>query len=296
MITVAPATESNFEIIWPYLAREGSKKITRAMWHGFLEQRWRAPEEHFGYALLSDGKVVGFLGYLFSVQNIEGVERRFCNVSTFVVDPEHRNQSLRLVAPLAALRDHTLVNVTPSPDAYKIFRALGFQHLDAEVTALLPVASPLTAMLSPVTDVFFDEDVIARRLGAAAGATAGAGGDAARVFADHRGLAATHMLVTLRGESLYVLASRRSYRNIPFVHVHHVSDPDLLARVSDAARVALMTRLRAPLVMIDKRLLRGVRINRSMSRPYPSPLLFRSRELTPAQVSNAYTELTVFPV
>jgi hypothetical protein len=286
MVTVVEARAENFEPICDYLRREGSPKITRAMWRGLLDQRWQAPERHFGHALMAEGKVVGFLGYLFSVQVIDGKERRFCNVSTFVVDPEHRNQSLRLVAPLAALRDHTLVNVTPSPDAYKIFKALGWKHLETGITALLPVVDPLRVALARGAKVVFDEREIARRLS----------GDAARVFADHRGLPVAHMLLETPAAQSYVLATRRSYRNVPFAHVQYVSDPELLARASDAARLALMAKLRAPLVLIDRRLQRGARFPRAMARAYPSPLLYRSRELAPSRISNAYTELTVFPV
>ena len=46
--------------------------------------------------------------------------------------PDYRSDVLKLLTPILKLRDHSILNPTPSPVAYGIFPQLGFVPLESE--------------------------------------------------------------------------------------------------------------------------------------------------------------------
>ena len=77
-----------------------------------------ADDPRRGYAVYSDGKVIGFLGTIISRRTWCGRVERVCNFSTCIVDGGHPNASILLTRPVLAEMDgYTIVGFTPSPSA-----------------------------------------------------------------------------------------------------------------------------------------------------------------------------------
>src|SRR4051812_48527732 len=74
-----------------------SPRISDTMWTGLLDYAWRQPSDPMGYVLADGKKIVGILSTVFSTQEVMGHSERFCNMSSWYVEPDYRNQSSQLL-------------------------------------------------------------------------------------------------------------------------------------------------------------------------------------------------------
>ena len=121
---------SCFEDVHALLLQFRNPRVTEDQWRSLFAPRWNQDEGYAGYALTDRGRVVGFLGYLFSSREIQGRPTRFCNLSSWIVEPEYRSDSLKLLMPALKLREHTVTNLTPRPSVAKILEKVGFHYLN----------------------------------------------------------------------------------------------------------------------------------------------------------------------
>ena len=88
-----------FDDIHALLAGFDAEHMSREDWrHMLFEHGWRAQNDPYGYVLSEQGRLAGFIGTLYSRQTIRGRQRRFCNLSSWIVNKEHRLHGLRLLA------------------------------------------------------------------------------------------------------------------------------------------------------------------------------------------------------
>jgi hypothetical protein len=273
---------SCFEDVHALLLRFRNPRVTVEQWRSLLAPRWNADEGYAGYALTDGGRVVGFLGYVFSSREIAGRAQRFCNLSSWIVEPEHRADSLKLLLPALKLREHTVTNLTPRPTVAVILEKLGFQKLETGVRVVPPV--PFGG--GGDCEVTTDRQEIAKWLT----------GREAVLFRDHAELPCGHVLLREASASCYLVHTKRQYRGIGFTHVHHVSDAEVLARNIGRVR-GLLARLNGtPVTMIDRRFLGATRVPWSFSKDYPAPLLYRSESVPAEAIDNLYSELVLLRV
>ena len=88
----------------------------------------------------------GFIGTIFSTRRLLGRMEPICSLSSWIVLEEHRNASLLLLKPILAMREFTIVNLTPAPVVYEIFSKLGFKPLESERFIAPPPAGPWPAI------------------------------------------------------------------------------------------------------------------------------------------------------
>ena len=88
----------------------------------------RAP--NLGFVLESGGRVVGFLGAIYHERFIESRVERFCNLTSWYVQPEFRSHSLALLTALLRQPDYNFVNFTPSDVVSSVMTRFGFHELD----------------------------------------------------------------------------------------------------------------------------------------------------------------------
>jgi len=273
---------SCFEDVHALLLQFRNPRVTEDQWRSLFAPRWNQDEGYAGYALTDRGRVVGFLGYLFSSREIQGRPTRFCNLSSWIVEPEYRSDSLKLLMPALKLREHTVTNLTPRPSVAKILEKVGFRELETGVRVVLPV--PWVGGRN--CDVTTDREEIAKSLGRRE----------AVLFRDHADLPCGHVLLRDSGRSCYLVHTKRRYRGIDFTHVHHVSDPDLLAGNVGSVRGILSRLNGTPVTMIDRRFLGTTAIPWSFSKDYPAPLLYRSESVPREAIDNLYSELVLLRV
>src|SRR5678815_4790820 len=90
MWTIERADEAAFEDILPLLQEFGDGTLTSAEWRRLVEHSWSAAVgEPTGYLLCRGSQVEGFLGTIYSRRTIDGSERLFCNLSSWIVRGQH---------------------------------------------------------------------------------------------------------------------------------------------------------------------------------------------------------------
>lgn len=104
---------------------------------GFWESRFRlwwegnpafGPAVERGWLLRDRGGIVGFLGSVPSVFQLDGEPATVLNASTWMVLPEYRGRSLELLfRQLAAARHTVLFNATPTDAVARLIAGLGFK-------------------------------------------------------------------------------------------------------------------------------------------------------------------------
>ncbi len=268
------------------ILREFSPQVPATVWERVFVRPVESESEPLGYALRNQGTYVGVLGMIFSRRHIAGQERRFCNLHSWYVQPEHRMRSLSLLKPLADLRDVTITDFTATPAVRAISERLGFQNLDSTsvvlppLPRLWPAAAKLTEITSPESQGYGVlspmEQVIQR---------------------DHSKLNCGHLLVQEDAGYCFIVYSRITHGRIPRLFasclVHYVSDRRLFARHHAAIRAHLLRHGKSCCVVVDSRLLSGVRVPRSLQ-VQALPKIYRSPDVPPEQIDGLYSEHAFF--
>jgi hypothetical protein len=273
-----------FEEIYPLLLGFENRRMSKEDWRRMLfTYPWASPDiPERGYALYADGKPVGFLGTIFSQRQLAGKTERVCSLSSWIVEPAHRGSSLMLVMPILKLKGCTILNPTPSPDAYEIFRKLGFLPLENERFVLPPLPG-LAEMASAWSGSFsrFPEDLL-RELSGASRA----------IYDDLSTCGATeHVLLRHGKRQCYVVATGVHRRGLPFAEIQYISDKDFFWEHRILVHRALFPSTRAVGLWVDKRFA-GVR-RTPWAASWHSRRLYRPtrKDITPQMIDGLYSEL-----
>ena len=271
-----------FEDIYPLMLRFPSPKMTKADWRWLLFDYPWEHESSRGWALYADGKAVGFMGAVFSVRPLLGRMEKFCNPTSWIVLDEYRNASMLLLTPILALRDHTLVNLTPSDAGYQIFARLGFSPLESEQLVFPPL--PDLGGRVGTGSYTLGREALQREL-------------EGRDQAIHRDMSSSavahHALLRKGGRTCYVVATRTRKKRVPLAEIHYISDLEFFWENRLLAHRALIRSMGLPglALTIDGRHCAGrppslaVRIQkRRLYRPSRA-------DIVPGMIDGLYSEL-----
>ena len=207
-----------FEEIYPLLVEFDNPRMSKEDWRQMLfSYPWPAESRH-GFGYYAEGKMVGFIGAIFSTRQLDGRNERFCNLSTWIVRKEFRGTSILLTRRVIdQLAGHTLVGLTPAPTTRAVFARLGFLPLETEQLLLFPLGSPRDlwrALRGSFT-------VSPRKLRSAMVGTD------ATIYRDLSPCSRIHhLLIANGGRQCYIVARREKYKRIPVAELLHVSDLD----------------------------------------------------------------------
>ncbi len=272
----------DFARVYPLLA-EHDPGIPKDQWQSLFDYGFKREAEHCGYGLVDNGRVAGYLGLIFSERRVAGRLERFCNTTSWVVDQAYRHASLELMLPVLRLKDHTLTDFSPAPEVARWCVRWGFKELDTRARVLWSLGLRGTRQRRTVVVSGLEE--IADQLSI----------DQLEIFDDHQRFApCRHLLVTVAGQSCYVLFTRvaRS-RGLSYSHVLHASDLDVFVRHSVQIRNAIARETRTRFIAIDERHVQGRRLPRSHTVTMSVPRFYRTSTLAPEQVDNLYSELAM---
>ncbi len=90
-------------------------------------------DENFHGILIEDkGKVIAYLGLIFSERTFENQIYKFCNLTSFLIDPAYRGQKLthKIIDEVLKLGDYTITAITPIPSLYGMYEGKGLKKLD----------------------------------------------------------------------------------------------------------------------------------------------------------------------
>jgi hypothetical protein len=265
--------------------RTGSPQIREADFRTLLDCPFQSPGSPSGYVIEALGCVVGFLATLFSERWISRERRNFCNISSWIVDPQYRKYSILLLKPVLELKDHTITCFTPSPHVYPILRRLGFVDLDESTTELFPrILKPLPSFgtlsgLRQIRRLDLDDPSIPP--------------EKHELIQDHQPLGISFLLLSDGISSCLIgFAKTVSYR-FNYAVLLHISDTEFFRRHIHEIRLHLWRTAKTLRLSAPTRFLNGHVFPHSTVRSLSHPPLFKCDRLKPEEIDNLYSELAI---
>jgi hypothetical protein len=246
-----------------------------------FESQWDSEMGHHGYVLIDGGQVVGFLGAYFSRRNIAGELKRFCNLTTWKVDLNYRNESLKLLFPFMRLGTHTITVFSAGGNVYPIYLKLGF--LSLETTLKIIPAVPSSATMSRGVKCLFSKDEILRYLDA----------DDTAILEDHWQFDCCHALFSSGRSYTYLVYTRSQKKGIPVIYIHHITNVDLFIKIIDRIKFEFLIRCKISVMVTESRFLGDRQMRFIKNYRLKVPRIFRSTQLSPGKIDNLYSELVV---
>jgi hypothetical protein len=176
-------------------------------WDGVFNYTWKQANFPYGYAIVHQGTILGFLGTMFCERVIGGNSFVYCNLSTWVVDDGHkgaRSLAAALLAPVLKIKNVLITCFTANDKAQKSYEKIGFKRIDDQQIALPTLTSYCGWGMKRSREVTFDTDAIKRHLNE----------KDSRMLRDHKNLKCTHLLVrdTITNQYCYLIGTTTPFR------------------------------------------------------------------------------------
>jgi hypothetical protein len=278
MAVVRKAREKDFETVSNLFTKLNNSQLTLEHWNRLFQDPWNCNEGYFGY-LLDDGKkAVGFLGYIFSRRQINGMERMFCSLTSWVVEDKYRSQSVLLFLPGLKLKEVTLTIFTASKLTFDVSKKLGFKELETHLRIIPPWPSlkseqKLVVNEKEVRDALQPEDL--------------------QLMLDHSHLSCHNFLVVSSYGNCHIIVTRTFRKNIPFAYVHYLSNYRVFFKSLDAIKSKLCMEMKAVSILVEERYLEGTPLAFSYKYTLPQATLFKSDVLDVNEIDSLYSELVI---
>ncbi|MDW3214155.1 MAG: hypothetical protein R8G01_09180 [Ilumatobacteraceae bacterium] len=250
---------------------------------GLLAPPWSDPETSPGWILHEDDRAVGFLGAVTVDRHIDGEPFRFCNLTTWYVEPEHRGSSLAMMRPPLRLDGHVVTDFSPSVEAERISLRLGFQELETS-----------TRLFEPETKQSSTLTVTPGHLG-----VLGALGPTERqIVSDHQWIPTCRWYVARDGDAAcLIVASKSTIHRRPYLRIDHVSNPELFVEHADGIVATMQTTEGVSTVFAGNRFTwsRGATCARLLP-DRTVALVANPGNLNPEQIDNLYSEVMLLDI
>lgn len=282
MSEIRKARYEDFERVYPLLTQLRVPGIEKEDWRQLFVNHWRCPEDFCGYLLIDRDEVVGFLGTIFSRQTIGDKPYKFCNLSSWVVRPGYRAESLLLLLEVLKLKDYTLTDFTATKDAYVILKKMGFEDGESHLICVPFFRSSLR----PLAVRFLledNKDEIGRHLS----------GKDAGIFHDHADFKCHHVLLRIGGQQSYLILTRIVKKGIPFAMVHYVNNVSVFMDGLEQILARVCWKLKAAGLLIHEGSLQGRKMKYSIRIRLKQPRLFKSESLKREDFNALYSECII---
>lgn len=277
--TIRQAVSEDFDFVFPlFQGFRTHSQVDAGDWKKIFSPIWREQKPSFGYVMENDGNAVGFLGTLFSKRTIHSAEKEFCNLTSWIVRPEYRNESLSLLFPLLGQKDLTLTNFTASNRVVEILLKIGFKSLEEHFQMVLPVPT-----LSSRQKISADPGEIGNRLT----------GESLRIFQDHKHLHCRHVLLELNGEICYLVLNPARKKNLPVMYVDYIGNLPFFTKSIHKFAFSLCRKLNIYGLMVGEHSLGSKKLPFALRVKRRHALLYRSRDILPADIDTLYSEIQV---
>jgi hypothetical protein len=278
---VRRASLSDFDGICALLGQFNNKELSKEDWKTLFTHNWGGANDASGYVLVNRENIVGYFGTIFKLREFHGVKRKMCNLTSWIVDPQFRGQSLELLYRILEHSDVTITCLTASEIAGKIYKAKGFKILDSG-TAIIPVmpgwlnkqkggvSHKGLEVLTDGIDVFLSDDE-------------------KKLHEDHKPYRCNHFVIRRGLDNCYLIATPIKLQWLKLGYVHYIGNYGLLHDTFTQAARLVADRLKVNALMIDLRMLRDLPVKMRFN--YPREKYFRPVEIESWDVDNLYSEM-----
>lgn len=281
MIDVRPITDEDAGAVSGFLHEHLNASVSPRAWLAILAPPWSDDPPNHGFALVAGGTIVGAYLAVYSTRDVDGEQRRFCNLAAFCVLEEYRAHGLRLMRAILAQPGFEFTDFSPSGNVVALNTRLGFAALDT-ATRLAPNLPRLPRRGLTVTE--------------APGVIEGVltGGDA-RVYRDHVDApAARHIVAIARREYAYLVVRKDRRKRLPVFSspLYVGGSRELLRRAWPQIGSHLLLRHAELATLAERRLLGfapalGIDVGAHRSK------MIRSQTVPAETVDYLYSELTL---
>lgn len=261
---------------------ERTPSIQSRHFNSILACPWGNLNRPTGNVLIANQKPVGFLSTLYSERTIDGRTHRFCNLNTWIVEPEYRQHSLALLFPILKDKEISITNLTPSEKVQQMLKHFGFQNLETSLTAIFPsVFRPLPrpSDLMDVCRLLAQPSVIDLQLNG--------------LIEDHQQTQAKALSLSIADESCTIFFAKTSYYRFNYSLLLSISNPVFFNRHLHAFRAKLFSINGTLRILTDTRFLGG--LTPHSSKHFPNKRLIRPAAGAPSSIDNLYSELVLLP-
>ncbi|NDV87532.1 hypothetical protein GTW51_12565 [Aurantimonas aggregata] len=273
---VRPAGDADIDPVARLLHERMNARIPAERWRRLLDYPWRPPGVERGWLVEDRGRIVGFMGTIYSDRPVGRDVRRFCDLSSWYLLADYRGDGTgdELLRAGMAQPDVTYATMTARRATGRKIRALGFDVLDATRSLFRPREGRGRAKLPCLRD----PAAIRERLTAVQ----------QRVLDAHQGFDIHHALVGDPG--LWLVFQRKLKGDAVAYHeILHASDPARLSAEAQAIADTLVTGENGVLAVDSRWMASGD--DQGTVEPIVLPRWFRSPDLAPAAVDHLFSEV-----
>ncbi len=265
-----PAVVEDFDRTYPLLQELNNSRVTRKVWQRLFTNLWQQPDWSPGYVLDNGEEIVGFIGAFYTTSE-DG--RIICNLTSWIVKDEYRSNSIMLLMPFLKKKELVLSSLTSSPEAYSVYKKLGFKNLDSGARVIYPLPSfnrsiELVTKQDKVRESLSEQDQ--------------------KCFDDHRMLDVFQCAIKSGERVCYLLLTYRLGRG----HIQKVGDIELFKEAVSAISRRLCREMGVKSLQVDERFLEGVKLFMSRTKIFPQGKQVKGN-ISLQKVDGAYSELTV---
>lgn len=213
MPVVRKAYPADVELVLPLLRQFKHTSFTDKDWRKLFAFYWPCEETYVGYVMLEGEQAIGYMGTFFSERVVAGEKKKFCGLSSWIVDENFRQHSLlMLVTILNELKAYSITNFTPIPEADTIFRKLRWEYFESGMWWVKPGGGTGNARVEEVNAANAHNLSEADR----------------RIYEDHKQFKTDHLLITIGEEKTYVVLRPYTMSLHRFVTAKWITYPNAL--------------------------------------------------------------------
>lgn len=272
--------QSDFEEVYKILNIFFPRPL-KETWKQLFIDHWERPEDYYGYAMVDGNNVLGFIATIFSERKINGKKYNFCNISSWVVRDEYRNQSIALIFPILKLIDYTITAFTANHEANKILKIMGFKVLTNYQKMIMPIPN-IKSIIIRNCEVIYGEDV-PKLLN----------NDELKIYNDHSKFICDHIVIHSDCGYSYVIMRKwlRKKFNIKYTigDINYISNKKIFMMYFNSIKYYIAKKLKFSAIIINDTYLPEYHFPNSFNRPAEG-ILYRSSHLTPKDIDTLYSE------
>jgi len=290
---IRSASPADVEQLCRFLHQGFAGNVPIGAWQRLFDYGWIGEKPDFGRVLTVGNDITGFIGAIYASRKINGRTGSVCNLTSWYVLPDYRGWGVELLAAAVSNKDLTYTALTPGPAATQMLEAMGFARSNTCKIALPPLAQ-IDTLLQRELSISFDPETIRRSLD-----------DTQRqIFDDHVGCDCLPLSLSAGSEHTLLIVKRRVGGNarlnrlfstaakVAYSEILYCSDPNMLARHLERAKLAILRRQRTLLLVCDERLF--AKLPKGLL--FEAPALYRSSQFSAAELDKLYSELALIPI
>ena len=127
---IEPISSSTLPEFAEFLHQNLQRDRSPSEWITGLSTTWLPDQPNHGFVVRDEGRIVGGIGAYYALRTVKGVEYRLCNITSWCVLDNYRQQSMRLAMTLVGQPGFHYTDFSPTAVVGATLKFLKFKPLD----------------------------------------------------------------------------------------------------------------------------------------------------------------------